>query len=346
MRLVSPLLKNVVYPAFHKTGILKRFAPSSGCAVVNYHGVLPSDHGPRDAFLDGNLVSAEQLQKQLKFLKRHYQVISPDRYRNWVLTGEALPLRSVLVTCDDGLLNNLIDMLPVLLREEICCLFFVTGASCSEDERTLWYEELYQMLSSGRLAVSELQSMLKEDHKKVVFSDIRSLWWSAVVQASHWQRGVRETRMRTLRDKHPVAGPKLSERRWRLLKAHELRQLSKAGMTIGAHTMSHPVLSSCDDSESFREIKDSKIALEEALGEPVWAFAYPFGNPDTMGEREVDLAQRAGFECAFLNVGGGPSDRSQNFKLSRTHITADMSVAELEAHMVGFHACLQRAVRG
>jgi peptidoglycan/xylan/chitin deacetylase (PgdA/CDA1 family) len=314
--------------------------------VVNYHGVSPVDYDPHDPFLDANLVSSETLQKQLRFLKTHYEVISPDDYRSWVRTGEALPTGSVLVTCDDGLLNHLTDMLPVLLHEGIRSLFFVTGASCSEDPGMLWYEELYQLLGSGQLGRDDLQSLFEVDRKPVSAGDFRSVWWSAVVRASRWERPVRETLWRQLQQKYPIGKSSLSERRCRLLNMHELRQLSQAGMTIGAHTMTHPVLSECNDAESFREINDSKTALEHALGQSVWAFAYPFGNPGTMGKREVDLARRAGFECAFLNVGGGSSNRAQNFELSRTHITADMRLAELEAHMVGFHARLQKAVRG
>ena len=70
MRYVSQLLKNVIYPVMHYCGGLKRLAPSSGCAVVNYHGVFPSDYDSRDPFLDGNLVSQDGLQRQLRFLKQ------------------------------------------------------------------------------------------------------------------------------------------------------------------------------------------------------------------------------------------------------------------------------------
>jgi hypothetical protein len=65
-----------------------------------------------------------------------------------------------------------------------------------------------------------------------------------------------------------------------------------------------------------------------------------------MGEREVNLAREAGFECAFINVGGGSADPSQPLALERTHLTADMSLAEFEAHLSGFHNRLQVAVRG
>jgi peptidoglycan/xylan/chitin deacetylase (PgdA/CDA1 family) len=107
-------------------------------------------------------------------------------------------------------------------------------------------------------------------------------------------------------------------------------------MTIGAHTMSHPVLSQCSKDEARREVGESKAEIERVPGQTVWALAYPFGNPLTMGEREVDLARQAEFECAFVNIGGGIIKPSQRFVLSRTHVTANMSLAEFEAYLADF----------
>jgi hypothetical protein len=138
----------------------------------------------------------------------------------------------------------------------------------------------------------------------------------------------------------------LSERRWRLLRISELRQLVEAGMSIGAHTRSHPVLSLCSAAEARREIQQCKTDLERALGRPIWAFAYPFGNPATMGEREVGMARDAGFACAFLNVEHWASGVSDHFALPRTHVTQGMSLPQFAAHLSGLHSRLQRAVGG
>jgi hypothetical protein len=61
MRFVSPLLGKIVYPAMHYSGWLKRSLPCDGCAVVNYHGVIPSGPYCRYPFLDDNLVSSAAL---------------------------------------------------------------------------------------------------------------------------------------------------------------------------------------------------------------------------------------------------------------------------------------------
>ena len=143
MRFVSPLLKRAVYPALHRTGLLNRITPSAGYAVVNYHGVVPPDHLEGDKFLDGHLVQPLAFRRQLRFLKAHYRVVHPEDFHACLRQGKSLPPHSVLVTCDDGLLNTLTDMLPILQREEVPCLFFVTAASCKDSLGMLWYEELY-----------------------------------------------------------------------------------------------------------------------------------------------------------------------------------------------------------
>ncbi len=345
MRFVSPLLKNVIYPGMHHAGWLRRIAPSGGCAVVNYHGVTPSGYKSDDNFLDGNLVSPEGLQTQLRFLKKNYEIVPPADFREWVPNRKTLPARAVLITCDDGLVNNLLEMLPIFQSEGIDCLFFVLGASGCENPGTLWYEELYHLMRSGQHGEAGLH-LLSGDESQPAAGSFQAAWWKAVLSASRLSASARADRMEVLRRKYPAVASTLYEPRWRLMNVHELRRLAKAGATIGAHTMSHPVLSECTPEEGCREISESKTTLERALGKPVWAFAYPFGNAATMGSREVDWARQAGFDCAFLNAGGGFAERSHPFELSRTHITADMSVAELEAHMIGFHARLQNAVRG
>jgi len=76
------------------------------------------------------------------------------------------------------------------------------------------------------------------------------------------------------------------------------------------------------------------VLLEAALGKPVWALAYPFGNSEAVGDREPELARRAGFRCAFMNVELGTAGW---FAFSRIHVSLETTPAELEAHVSGFY---------
>jgi peptidoglycan/xylan/chitin deacetylase (PgdA/CDA1 family) len=352
MRLVSPLLKHAVYPALHHIGLLDRITPLGDCAFVNYHGLIPSDHSGGDIFLDGNLLQPDVFRKQLQFLKARYNLIHPEDFRASIEQARPLPPRPALVTCDDGLLNSLTDMLPVLQSEGVSCLFFVTAASCGANPGMLWYEELYELMRIQPLSESYSHLPLEEGAEPPPSASFQARWWSTIRRASRLDLESRADWMAQVRAHCPHLPDFPSERRWHLLTASGLKQLADAGMTIGAHTLSHPVLSLCSEQESRREIQQSKQDLERILGQPVWAFAYPFGNPSTMGEREMRLAREAGFACAFLNVehwGNGNSsgyERSDLFALPRTHVTSNTTLPEFAAHLSGLHTRLQRAVGG
>jgi peptidoglycan/xylan/chitin deacetylase (PgdA/CDA1 family) len=346
MRLVSPLLKRAVYPALHHTGWLDRITPPGGYAVVNYHGVVPADHSKPEIFLDGNLVQPEVFRQQLQFLKSHYHVIHPEDFRAWVEQGKPLPPRAVLLTCDDGLLNTMTDMLPILRSESVSCLFFVTGASSGENPGMLWYEELYFLMRIKPLDEADLQLPVEECAECRPSESFQARWWRIVRRASRLNARARADWMDRVRTESGMTQVFHSERRWRLLNIAELKQLAETGMSIGAHTLSHPILSLCSEEEARREIQESKNAIEHALGSSVWAFAYPFGNPSTMGEREVRLAREAGFACAFLNVELWSDGPANPFTLPRTHVTRETALPELAAHLSGIHTRLQRAVGG
>lgn len=346
MRLVSPLLKRAVYPALHRIGWLDYMMPPGGYAVVNYHGVVPSDHSVAEIFLDGNLVRPEILRRQLQFLKAHYNVVRPEDFRAWIEQGKQLPPRAVLVTCDDGLLNTLTDMLPVLHGEGVPCIFFVTGASCSDRPGMLWYEELYHLMRVRPLDGLGLQ--LPDEEATEPSGDFQAQWWNTVRRASRLDARARADWMDLMRSHcggtQELPAALRSEKRWRLMNIAELRKLAEAGMTIGAHTLSHPVLSLCGEEEARHEIQENKNDLERVLERQIWAFAYPFGNSSALGEREVALAREAGFTCAFLNVERWRAAPANPFAIPRVHVTANTTLPEFAAHLSGLHARLQRAV--
>jgi peptidoglycan/xylan/chitin deacetylase (PgdA/CDA1 family) len=319
--------------------------PSGGYSVVNYHGVLPADYRSHEPFLDGNLVRQEVFREQLRFLKSHYHIIAPDDFRESLEKQEPLPHRSILVTCDDGLLNTLTEMLPVLQEEQVPCLFFVTAESCRKEPGMLWYEELYRIMRHGPLGEEALGMLPEKPSSSRSLENFQAQWWEIVRQSSRLNTEKRSVWMNRVRGGSSSARPTdEDQKRWRLLNLDELRQLTTAGMTIGAHTLTHPILSQCSDDEVLREIQVCKMEIEKALGTKVWAFAYPYGNPATMGDREFDLAEQAGYSCAFLNVEHWHGHESSAFAIPRIHVTSDMTLPEFSAHVSGFHLRLHRAV--
>jgi peptidoglycan/xylan/chitin deacetylase (PgdA/CDA1 family) len=130
--------------------------------------------------------------------------------------------------------------------------------------------------------------------------------------------------------------------RFRLLALSEIRRLLAAGMEIGSHTISHPKLSQLPAESAWREMAESRSELEKALGVQVWSIAYPFGGTDAVSTREMQMAEKAGYDCAFINFGGGFRTDTPWFGIPRVHVSLDTTVPEFEAHVSGLHEGLRR----
>ncbi len=79
----------------------------------------------------------------------------------------------------------------------------------------------------------------------------------------------------------------------------QLKELRAAGLTIGAHTYTHPNLARMRARDAEEELSVARWVLEERLGERVHLMAYPFGKPrwHFTGET-MTLVSRAGYEYA------------------------------------------------
>lgn len=350
MRLVSPLLQHVVYPGLSRTGILRRGAAPGSVAIVTFHGIIPPGYEVRDQCLDGALVTADSFRRQLRLLKARYNVISPEEFLHWGDSGP-LPPRSILLTCDDGLQNAVSEMLPILLDENLSCLFFLTGTSLGDSPAMLWHEELYLMLLAGpqvaEIAIPQLALNLRANGD----SQKRLLWFNLLRRFSQCDGSLRARLLREVKRclclregwmsaywEHPG-----SRSRFLTMTRAGIQQLIAGGMSIGAHTESHPMLSQLSAHEAWHEIANNRHRLEQVTGQPVRAFAYPFGNFGSVTPREVEMVQRAGYSCAFANVGGGFGARLPRYALPRIHVTAKMSQSEFEAHLSGIHRSLRES---
>jgi hypothetical protein len=239
-------------------------------------------------------------------------------------------------------------MVPVLQEENLSCLFFVLGISARQASQRLWYEDLYLLLLAAPCGTFPFETLgmtveLKERRQR------RRVWGDLLKRLSPFAHSERSRFIDAARVQFGLGkewdaefrNQEAQRRRFSLLNVDQLRQLADRGMCVGSHTVSHPMLSQQSSELAWKEISESKSTLESALGTQVWAMAYPFGDSISVTSREWQLAEQAGFACAFMNVGGGFGAPLPRFALPRVHVTADMGLAEFEAHVSGFHNALR-----
>jgi peptidoglycan/xylan/chitin deacetylase (PgdA/CDA1 family) len=101
-----------------------------------------------------------------------------------------------------------------------------------------------------------------------------------------------------------------------------------------AHTVTHPNLLALDEAAARAEIRDSRIELEERLGRPVSAFAYPAG---LYGERERRLVAEAGYEAAVSCEPGVNLPDTDRLALRRRQVDARDGLVDFRAKVGGGH---------
>ncbi len=73
----------------------------------------------------------------------------------------------------------------------------------------------------------------------------------------------------------------------------QIKELRRNGMEIGSHSMTHPCLLNLDRNILFQELTQSKLVLEEHLGEPIESFSVPYGFVD---KKVVETIVEAGYK--------------------------------------------------
>jgi peptidoglycan/xylan/chitin deacetylase (PgdA/CDA1 family) len=326
--------KEFLYIALLRSGLcaVSRRRYRNSVLVLTYHDVLPSGF-PEDNVLFGMTVNTEEFEWQLDHIKAHYTPIGLEQFLSWIAGSGSLPPRPVLITFDDGHTNNLHYALPALKKRDMPAVFFVVAGNLGE-RHLVWVEEGY-----GRLMAATGQSWVSLDGQHHALNTIQERatacsYFFRLFQA--FSEDAQQREMESLRQQLPfeLDGSQFPTR-FEFLSPAELRALSENKIAIGAHSMTHPVLSTLNSERAREEIAESKTRLEQAIGVPVQAFAYPFGQPVLdFGEREKEYLKEAGFRVAFSGATGFVNRDHDLFSLPRIGI-GRVSRAQFIANISG-----------
>jgi peptidoglycan/xylan/chitin deacetylase (PgdA/CDA1 family) len=115
----------------------------------------------------------------------------------------------------------------------------------------------------------------------------------------------------------------------------ELEELARAGVTIGSHAWTHASLGRMPLDAAGEQALRSREEIARRLGQPVTAFAYPFGTRADYSDAIADVVRRAGYTCAFTSQHGGIRSDSDPFALPRVKIEGGEALWMFEASIRG-----------
>ena len=276
----------------------------------------------------GLCVSPSHFEEQLHVMRRTRRPLPlADFVRH--LTAGTLPQDAVAVTFDDGYVDNLVAGKPRLAAADVpATVFLATGYLGRPGE--FWWDELSRLLLAGRgPRTFELvmrgqavpidlgaEPVTRKDRtptattaRQMALTPI----WEAMRRMEVDERDAIMTQLRAI-----LADPGRDADRGRAMTSEEVRALASDGsITIGAHTVTHPLLPDLADAACRREIAESKTACEALIETPVAGFAYPYGGVDAKAR---DAVSAAGFAFACSTHHAPASSASDPFALPRIQI--------------------------
>ncbi|MBL8325988.1 MAG: polysaccharide deacetylase family protein [Rubrivivax sp.] len=257
------------------------------------------------------LVDAARFESLVRLLASAYRVL-PAGEAVSRLTDGTLPRGALSITFDDGYADNAQVALPILRRHGVSATFFV--ATGFLDGGRMFNDSVIECLRAapgdeadlGEFGLGRCPLATPHERRAVVDALVPQVKYMALAEREGFiSRLCGRLRVSRLPDNL-------------MMGAAQVRELHRAGMEIGAHTVRHPILRVVDDADAEREITHGRDELQGLIDAPVQLFAYPNGRPlQDYDARHVAMVRRIGFKAAFSTAPGTATATSDLFQLPR-----------------------------
>lgn len=268
-----------------------------------YHYIKKDDPN----FPNFNHLHIEDFKKQLDYLGNRFGFVNKKDFQDGLESGDSP--KGVILTFDDGLKCHYDQVFPVLQEKGLWGIFYVatgmykTGKLLDAHRIHLLLgkennQEIYKYLKE-KLPQDYLVDSYREDFKQLTYkSQINDNYTTMVKKILNYYISY-EHRENVIDDLCSL----FLEHEQMIVKdfyvtAEEMVEMEHAGMIIGSHTVSHPVLSKLSLQDQKKEIQKSFNDLSDfTLRLSFKSFCYPYGGFHTFTKETEALLDME--KCQF-----------------------------------------------
>jgi peptidoglycan/xylan/chitin deacetylase (PgdA/CDA1 family) len=304
---------------------------------TNYNGLLAPDMCMSQAKLKNVLES---------FSERGYEFTTIAKGMDALKRGT--PGKSLVnLSMDDGYLDNHDTLLPILESQGLTASVFLETRVLDE-RRVNWTHHLHWLFDRlGKAEVVkryiELEGADSADSVAVQQAfDIGSRAYYHVKRILKYDVDPhrRNDHLASLFAQSGGDEKVLADRLY--LTWEKAEALGKAGIELGAHTMTHAILSKLTREQSLAEVDGSARAMEARLGHSPEVFAYPFGRRWDYNDDSMRAVSAAGCRYALNTHKGCNTGDSPALELRRVPIEQSTPLYMLHAEACGGFLLLEK----
>jgi peptidoglycan/xylan/chitin deacetylase (PgdA/CDA1 family) len=309
---IKSIIKSFICSLVYTSGglyVYKRLHSNNRLIILMYHKI----NYENDVL--GLTINPVFFDRQIQYLTNQYSILpmSEALYR---LKSGTLDRNTVVITFDDGYRDNYTIAYPILQRYQAPATIFITHDAV-ESGTFGWHRFDTSIMMSQQ---NELDLEKFGLRKYLLARNIDR--GKAVVELHSKMKKMPDTDRRAV-EKYVlnVLGDPVGNERI-MLCWHEIREMQQSGLiTIGAHTLTHPILTQISKDSALEEIRDCKKYIEKEIGSSVDFFAYPNGRAVDFDNAIIEMVKGSGYQAACSTIPPGHFSEINMFALQRLDVT-------------------------
>ncbi len=298
--------------------------PDTKLRILNYHAVIRNPM----SISDWCFMKEDLFHDQMMFLKKNFEVLPFTEALRRLKTGD-LNRPTVVITFDDGFMNNYEVAYPILKNECLPATIYLTTGLIG-GRNTLWSCRLIQALEKTKIKEFKWSGRhfnLKETASKINASEqIQRMLKS-------WPHPELLQQLEEVIEilKQDIDSQVARNSPFRILDEATIRTMLSSGLIeLGAHTESHTILSQLISTQKHAQIESSVRYVTKLLGKQCTLFAYPNGRKQDYDQESMEILDSLGVEYAVTTTEGINDCTNQPLELNRFGIGSDMGMKEFE----------------
>jgi peptidoglycan/xylan/chitin deacetylase (PgdA/CDA1 family) len=340
-------LQNAFYTVLWGSGLDLLLRPVMGGmgSILVFHRLVESP--PTGTFGPSRSLSitAEGFRALIVYLRKSgIEIVSLDEVLRRLKNG-ARGRRFTCLTFDDGYRDNYELLYPICRELEVPFAVYVT-TDLIDGRLLLWWYGLEATVARSDAVSWRANGAAR--HFPARTPDEKARTYRALdVKLRHASAERRAEMIAALEADHGVdfkAESNAAAMSWEMVKELAESELAE----IGGHTVSHPALNTLSEDEARREITEGCRIIEGHTNRKIRHFAYPFGRPSDVSDRDRALCRELGFATATMTRAGtleaGHKDRL--YDLPRISVTCDTTPQRLRVDLSGVPAKLRATLGG
>jgi peptidoglycan/xylan/chitin deacetylase (PgdA/CDA1 family) len=303
--------------------LIKAVKLKNKAVVLMYHRILDEKELPLSFSHPGIIVQKANFAKQLKFLRRHFHILSENAFLDRLERHGSFRSSSCLITFDDGWQDNYNNAYPILREMQLPAIIFLAAGFIGKKQE-FWQEKLAAVLFEIRQRLEPNDRTILQRYGIDGITEMPAQEAkTAIRQFVTLQKDLDAAKLHHLIEDISKHSRQHQENKVdSFMNWDQVKEMACNTISFGSHSVHHHILTKVSLQTAAKEIVESRQYVKKMTGISPKIFCYPNGNHS---DELAGLVAASGYRAAFTTTSGMVDHGCNRYTLRRINIHDDAS---------------------